>query len=226
VSEIRRLDPKTLKPRDVNARFMSPGEYQRLVENVRTDGALTSAVLACLDGDEIEILSGHHRTMAAIEAGLPLIDAIVITTPLSEERKVAIQLAHNAVTGKDNPSVLAELYKSIGLDAKMFSGLTDDVLDFDKLTISGFQAGVKYEELRFAFLPEDRHSFELVVKRIKGGKVAATHLARYAEFDAFFDAIIRTKAVKGVENSAMALAIMAELANERLDQIEADKDSA
>jgi ParB-like chromosome segregation protein Spo0J len=120
-----RLDPRTLKPREVNARYMSPTEFGRLVENVKTDGRLTSAVLACVtQTGEVEILSGHHRCLAAIEAGLTEIDVLVITTPLSEERKAAIQLSHNAVTGQDNPSALADLYRNLGLDAKMFSGLT------------------------------------------------------------------------------------------------------
>src|SRR5258708_4381125 len=67
-SELRRLDPKTLRRREVNARFMDPGEFDRLVKNVRTDGKLTSAPLACqLEDGSIELLSGHHRTLAAIQ---------------------------------------------------------------------------------------------------------------------------------------------------------------
>lgn len=203
---------------------MSPTEFERLVENVRIDGRLTSAVLACQNKDgAVEILSGHHRALAAIEAGLAQIDAIVITTPLSEERKAAIQLSHNAVTGKDNPSVLADLYRSLGLDAKMFSGLTDDVLDYDKLSISGFAAAVEYEELRVAFLPEDRASFELALKRVgKAKAIVATHFARFADFDAIFDAVVAVKEQKGVINSALGLLVMAELALERLAQLETD----
>ena len=197
---------------------MSPAEYKRLCDNVRIDGRLTSAVLACQEGDTIEILSGHHRRLAAIDVGLPEIEVIVITTPLSDERKTAIQLSHNAVIGKDNPSVLAQLYKEIGLDAKMFSGLTDDVLELDKLTLSGFQAGVQYEELRIAFLPEDKQAFEVALKRVRASDKAATHLARYADFEKIFDAIIKIKDKRNVQNSAVALTVMAELACERLDE--------
>ena len=51
-------------------------------------------------------------------------------------------------------------------------------------------------------------------------KAAATYLARYADFDRFFDTVVRAKAVKGVFNNGSALAVMVELANERLNQRE------
>jgi hypothetical protein len=206
---------------------MSPEEYDRIVANVRTDGCLTSAVLACENQDgSIEILSGHHRTLAAIDVGLTEIDVIVITTPLNEERKTAIQLSHNAVTGKDNPTVLAELYRNLGLNAKMFSGLTDAVLSVDKISIAGFGAGVQYEELLIAFLPDDRKAFELALKRVRKSKqLSSTHLARFSDFDAIFDAVVAVKDKKGVVNSGLALLVMAELAMERLDQVEVQDDA-
>lgn len=206
---------------------MDPGEFARLVQNVRMDGRLTSVLLGCQLADgTVEMLSGHHRRLAAIEVGLDLVDIIVITTPLSEDRKNAIQLSHNSVTGKDNPTVLADMYRSLGLDAKMFSGLTDEVLELDKLTISGFSAGVKYEELRFAFLPQDRAAFEQGLNKLKTAKaIVATHLARYSDFTAIFDALIAIKERKGVVNSALALAVMAELALERLEQMEPEAEA-
>src|SRR4051794_35350405 len=90
--ELRQLDPKSLKRREVNARFMTPEQFKRLVTNVKIDGALTEIVLCCQDPDgSVEILSGHHRQEAAIAAGMDLIWAMVILTPLDEERKAAIQ---------------------------------------------------------------------------------------------------------------------------------------
>lgn len=203
---------------------MAPPEFKRLVENVKTDGKLTSAVLACQNEDgSLELLSGHHRTAAAIAAEFATIEAIVITTPLNEERKVALQLSHNAVAGQDNPSLLAELYASLSLDAKIFSGLTDEVLDLDKLNLGSLAATtVQYEELRFAFLPEDRERFEEALKTIKESKtIKATHAVRLADFDQVFEAIIAVKDKRAVVNSALAVLVMAELALERLAENEA-----
>ena len=204
---------------------MTPAEFKRLCENIRTDGCLTSLPLCCFLDDtctDIEILSGHHRSDAAIHVGLDQIEVILITTPLDEERKTAIQLAHNAVSGQDNPTVLADMYRSLGLDAKMFSGLTDDCLNLDKLAISGLNAGVQYEELRIAFLPEDRLLFEAMLKQIRKNKaIVATHAARFSDFDTVFDAVLGVKETQDIVNSGLALRVLVELAQQRLDQLAA-----
>lgn len=140
------------------------------------------------------------------------------TTPIDEERKRAIQLSHNAVTGKDNPSILAELYKDLGLDAKMFSGLTDDILDTSKFNISGLNSkSLGYDELRLAFLPEDREKFEAALNLIRHDKnIVATHAARFRDFDTVFDAAIEVKDKRNILNSALAFLVMAELALAKL----------
>jgi hypothetical protein len=200
---------------------MSPEEYGRLKQNIATDGCLTSAVLVCQDAGVLEILSGHHRRDAAIDVGIFEGEVIVILTPLDEERKTAIQLAHNAVTGKDNPAVLAEMYSRLGLDAKMFSGLTDDILSLDKISIAGLNAGLQYEQLLVAFLPEDRQAFELALRRVrKSNSIVSTHFARFEDFDAVFNAVVAVKEKRQVVNSALSLRVLAELAMERLDQLE------
>jgi hypothetical protein len=222
--EPRKVDPTALRRREKNAHYMAPAMFKRLVENVRVDGKLTTTVLVCQDADgTLEILSGHHRTAAAIEAGLQLVDALVITTPLTEKRKVAIQLSHNSINGKDDGSLLAELYASLDIDAKKFSGLDDSILDVGKgLTASALGgANIKYEELLFAFLPEDKHAFEVELEALaKRAKKLRVHAAPHSEFDAFFDAIVRSKHQLNIVNSGIALSALARLASERLDQLE------
>jgi hypothetical protein len=228
--EARQVDPGTLKRREKNAHYMAPAMFKRLVENVRIDGKLTTTVLVCENaGGVLEILSGHHRTAAAVEAGLQLVDALVITTPLSEARKVAIQLSHNSINGKDDGSLLAELYSALDIGAKKFSGLDDSVLDVGKgITASALGgANIKYEELLFAFLPEDRKTFEIELEALaKRAKKLRVHAASHSVFDDFFDAVVRTKHQLNIVNSGIALATLATLAGERLDQIEAEAEAA
>ncbi|OBQ84651.1 MULTISPECIES: ParB/RepB/Spo0J family partition protein [unclassified Mesorhizobium] len=224
--EARQVDPNTLRRREKNAHYMAPAMFKRLVENVKIDGRLTTTVLACENKDgSLEILSGHHRTAAAIEAGLPMVDALVITTPLSEKRKVAIQLSHNSINGEDDQSLLAQLYASLDIDAKKFSGLDDSVLSGDKgpgaTALGG--ANIKYDELLFSFLPEDRVRFEVELEALaKRAKRFRIHAAPQSKFDEFFDAIVRTKSQLNIVNSGIALSVMARLAGERLDQLEAE----
>lgn len=46
------------------------------------------------------------------------------------------------------------------------------------------------------------------------------YAARFKDFDAVFEAIVRTKLKLDIHNSALALLVMAELAIERLDEME------
>jgi hypothetical protein len=149
---------------------MDKHTFDRLVENVRTDGSLTGAV-TCYQPErkgEIEILSGHHRVLAAIEAGLEEIDIIVVVSALPEARKRAIQLSHNALVGRDDLGVLAEMYAGLDFDAKAFSGLTDDFFgSLDKIDLSGIGSGsIEYQELTFHFLPENLARLEDHLKHV------------------------------------------------------------
>lgn len=207
---------------------MEPEQFRRLVENFKIDGKMTGTVTTCwlTDGSDgkMEILSGHHRTEAAIAAGFDEIEVVHITTVLDEERKTAIQLSHNSISGTDNPSILARMYESLDLEAKKFSGLTDDILgDLDKIQVSALAAAnVNYEQLQILFLPEDLEAFdkrvqEFVARKSKAAKVWA---ARHADFDRIFDVVVRVKHKLEIANTALALISMAELAHERLDELE------
>lgn len=227
-TEYRDVDPKDLVPREVNARYMEPAEFRRLVENLKKDGKLTSVPLCCLLPDgRIELLSGHHRRLAAIEAGFKTIKVEVILNELSEDRKNAIQLSHNAISGKDNPSILQQMWAGLSLDAKKFSGLTeDDIGKFSDIKIDGIAAAsLKYDEVSLMFLPMDREIFEQALKHLDGSKkkIPHIHVAHAEAFSVFFDAVVNVKEKRGVNNSALAIVTMAELAMERLAQIEAEE---
>lgn len=203
---------------------MNKHQFEQLVENIKIDGRLTGAV-TCYQvnpDDPIEILSGHHRVEAAIEAGVAEIDAIVITTYLDPERKTAIQLSHNAITGQDDLAILGEMYLGLDLAAKKFSGLDDDAISsFDKVDLSGISAGsIKYQAVTFHFLPEDTAQVEAHLDNIAKAKSVRHHAAHIETFDTFFETIVRTKRVMNVQNSATAMAVLVKLATERLNQIE------
>lgn len=136
----------------------------------------------------------------------------------------AVQLSHNAISGQDEPSLLSRIWAEMDLDAKKYSGLTDDdIADFDEIKIEGFSAGsLKYESMELMFLPEDADDFVAIKERIENSKAAHKFSGRLEDFDAFFEAIVTTKHKLDISNSAMALLAMAELARERLEQLEQD----
>lgn len=230
--ELRTVELATLKPQALNARFMTAEQMRRLTDNIRRDGRLTSSILVYQPpGQAPEILSGHHRVEAALAAGVREGEAHVILEELSHQRKVAIQLSHNAIAGQDDPAQLAELYRSLDdLGEKLYFGLTDDDVGkfeaVDILSLASLQPD--YEEVTLLFLAGQEQQFADALAEI--AKVAgraqpgAFHFARFEDFDRFFEAMVATKEYSGVYNSATAIRIMAELALERIDQLREEED--
>lgn len=204
-----------------NARYMRAAQFERLVMNIKRDGVLTSAPLVYRG----IVRSGNHRVQAGIEAGVEEADAIEILGDVSEDRLLAIQLSHNAITGEDDPTTLATLWKALPFDEKRYSGLTDEAigtvkeLDVDSLGIGG----PEQEEMVFLFLPEEAGAFHDLVKKIEARiKRPPIYACARPDFDKFFDAIVGIKKQLNVLNAASVVATMAQLALERLDQLAAE----
>ena len=209
---------------------MTAQQMEQLVANIRRDGVLTSLPLTYQPpgGGPEEILSGHHRIEASIMAGLTTIDWLCIVSPLTEARKTAIQLSHNAIVGQDDPATLAAMYAGLDLDSRMYSGLDDTVLKaMDDVALTGLNVGTKYQEMHLYFLPEDA---EVVTEALKSIEAAArkqqAYVARYADFDEFFAAAVAVKSKFEAFNTGVALRLLTDLAMERLAQLEAEAAAA
>jgi len=227
-----------LKHLTKNARYMTADQLKRLTENLRRDGELTSYPLVYRPDKklnpkffdqskgELVILSGNHRIEAAKNAGIEKTNAIEIKTRLPDERLLAIQLSHNSINGQDDPSALLGLYESLSLDEKLYSGLTDDDFEVEPIDVAGLAIGsVNYAELNLAFVPQDLKDVNAWLNTLeKQGRKNPTHVGRYDDFDELYNAVIAVKATCKVYNSAAAFAYMAQLAMERLEQIQSEKD--
>lgn len=226
VTRILSMDPKDLVLLEKNARYMTAAQYERLVNNVKRDGCLTSLPLVYRDGDAFIVLSGNHRTKAAADAGLKTIDVLEICTPLTPEERTAIQLSHNAITGQDELNTLQDLYRSLGLEERLYSGLDDSVLDMDPLKLPTLGSlSPEYVQVLLFFLPEDAAIVSEVLDRIAKQPKPLYHFADLATWDEFFNSVVATKEGANVLNSAAALRAMARLAAERLDQLAAESEA-
>jgi hypothetical protein len=206
-----------LKLPEKNARFMKGSAFAQLVANIRADGCLTSFPLVNRQSDELTVVSGSHRVAAAIKAGLVDHDVIEITSPLTRERFVALQLSHNAIVGEDDPNVLRALYDELDFSWKEYSGLTDDAFKVEDLDTSVLRVEQPfYEELTISFLPGDAVIFGDWLDKIAKSKPATRLVGQYADFGRFFEQLLVVKHVTGVHNTAVALRLMAELAGEAL----------
>jgi hypothetical protein len=218
----------SLKLLEKNARYMKGPQFNRLVDNIRKDGCLTSFPLVYRDGAALTVVSGNHRVAAAIKAGIEESDVIEVTTPLTHQQFVALQLSHNAIVGQDDPSILRSLYDELDFKWKEYSGLTDDAFNIDELDISALHVQAPfYEELTISFLPGDGPIFSDWLDKIGKSKEGRDRLVGlYADFGLFFETVLAVKAAKNVHNTAVALRLMAELAGRALASEENDAGTA
>jgi hypothetical protein len=220
-------DPRNLKPAPKNARFMRQEQFQRLVDNVRSDGGLESLPFCWRQMHEAEgtftdwLVSGHHRRDAAVAAGLAWILYLYTDAPLTESQRIAKQLAHNAIAGEDNQAVLAELYQAIesfedrkasGVDDVMVGRLTDAVQ-------GSFQdAQLEFEEVSLLFLPKEAARFKQVVEKLTERSDVAVYAADRTQWDGFFQALLRYKERANIVNTSTAVAKLVEIANAWCDE--------
>ena len=219
-----KIDPRKIKLLEQNARYMKHEEFSRLVENIRKDRKLTSTPFLCKENDEYLCLSGNHRTKASIEAGLLEIDCLVTDDYLTEQQKIAIQLSHNAITGRDDTATLKALYEKIfDTDLKKYSGLDDKTLEllerFNTFSIS--EANLKFQTLTMIFLPDElAEAKEVVAKAIQQSKTAdEIWLARFAEYDKWLDDQEIASSAYNVKNVATAVTLMLKVFERNMGQL-------
>lgn len=224
-TKIIRIDPRKLKLLEVNAHFMRHEVFMRLTENVKEDKTLTSVPFCAIyqyftaddpiarleDGSPLyEVLSGNHRVKSAIAADLQEIDVQVTDDPLSEDKRKAIQLSHNAIFGEDDPATLKMIYGSIqDLTMRLYTGLDDKRLDMLEKVSPGAlgEANLQFQPVSFMFLPDELEQVKEVweIAKKEAGAAKLLWLARMNEYDAVMDALEATSNSFGVKNVTTAL---------------------
>jgi hypothetical protein len=233
-TEIRATSPRDLILLKKNARYMAHEQYQRLVDNVKRDRSLTSAPLAAqiYENDDpekptgtYEVLSGNHRTQAAIDAGLDTIFAMFVEQYLSPDQRVALQLSHNSIAGHDDPGILRELYESIeNLDLREYAGLDDKTLRLLEQVQPGSisEASLDYQTLTVVFFPDELEAIsDSVATAMSLAKSAdQTWVARMGEHNRILEALADIAAAYGVTNTASGLDIIMEVFERHREEIE------
>lgn len=125
-----------------NARYMTKEQLSRLTENVKGDGFLSQLPFCIKEAasGKYKVISGNHRVKAAIKAGMSRILILFGTEEnFDEQRQLAIQLSHNAISGQDDVSILQELYSSLkSLNLKAYTGIDErELFKYNSLDLSG-----------------------------------------------------------------------------------------
>ena len=87
--------------------------FNRLVENIRADNRLESFPFVAQTDRGYEIVSGHHRVRASIDAGITEIYCIVDITGMNRDKIASKQLSHNSISGEDNDELVKRIFNSI-----------------------------------------------------------------------------------------------------------------
>ncbi len=205
-----------------NAHYMPTKLYKRLVENVRHDGNLSSLPCCWRDAyGKLGVLSGNHRVDAARDAGVERILVLYTDATLSRSEQIAVQLAHNAIVGADNKQTLRELWDEIlELEFKQYTGLDETTLEtVDAGSLDKLRAQqLPLEMVQLLFLPEEVERVQAVIDGLGrlGGREAVRYAARLADFDRFFETLLKVKEAEGIVNSATAVLRMVEIVEAHL----------
>lgn len=207
-------DPRTLTLLDLNARFLPHEQFRQLVANIERDGHLTSTPLVWNDGDSgrLIVLSGNHRVLAAIEAGLTSIWWMQIDEPLPRQRQIALQLSHNAIAGHDDPAILKELYEELeSVEWRQYTGLDDKTLDLlEKVDVSSLgEANLDFASVQLMFLPDELERAEAAFDAARSAASADQRwVAGLAQYEPVLDALETSRAAYKIGNSATALSVI------------------
>ncbi|MFE2034228.1 ParB N-terminal domain-containing protein [Streptomyces scopuliridis] len=218
-------DPRTLALLDVNARFLPHEQFRQLVSNIERDGHLTSTPLVWNDRESgrLVVLSGNHRTLAAIEAGLPTIWWMQIDEPLPRQRQIALQLSHNAIAGQDDPAILKELYDELeNVEWRQYTGLDDKALDLlEKVDVASLgEANLDFASVQFMFLPDELERAEAAFDAARSAATADERwVAGLEQYEPVLDALESSRAAYKIGNSATALGVILAVFERHLSEL-------
>lgn len=206
-----------LREQDKNARVMSPDKFERMKGTIAEGKRLESLPLCVIKknvagNEEFHIISGHHRTRAARAAGLREVFVMVLEEDLTHDQIRAKQLAHNALTGYDDPVLLAELYAEINdINAKLESGILDGELDMDlpPIRADDVMFDFDFEMLQILFLPKQKEKFDEVLGLLD--KDATPYLADKADFERLRNVLAEMSGRENIRNVSALFARMLDI---------------
>ena len=168
---IAKVQIDKVREQDINARIMKKEMQDQLTANIKNRGQLESLPLLAEKDGVLEIVSGHHRIKSARAAGMKEIIAIIDVSGLSRSKIASKQLAHNAISGFDDPSVLREICKMLDdVDDMLESFIGKDIMEepleqYNKLLSP--EVHFDFKNVTFSFLPHQVKDMDALVKNLE-----------------------------------------------------------
>lgn len=213
-----------LREQDVNAQVMQPGEFTRLVANVKDRGMLESLPYCHQPNGEgvVSTISGHHRVRAARAAGLTHIPVIVDKRVMSRSEVVSKQIAHNQLHGSPDEAILRQMIAMIdNPDDLLATGLGEDYLptvERDTTSMDVPHADFEWRMLVLTFLPRQFDDFQQVIDMIPAADMVG--VATDDQFEQFAKAVYKYARMKSIKSVSTAVALLTDLALTEIAKME------
>ncbi len=219
--ELWKVKPDELREQDQNARVVPPEMFNRLQTTIGRDGRLESLPLVAQVGETFEIVSGHHRVRAARAAGLDEIFVLTDVSGLTRDQIIAKQLAHNAISGVDDPQVLKRLFEQIqDVEARLESFIDEEALDISPImpvSVPPFSLDVRYSIMQLVFVDNDLQEFDEILDALEQqlDPSQETVLADRQIEHKWKEAVRGFAAAMEIKSLTAALMVLAEIAAEQ-----------
>lgn len=202
----------------VNANVMDAATFDLLTKTIKEEGALESLPFGLIDYTDpdrpvFDVISGHHRKRAAAAAGESRIFVLVSDRPLSADEVVQKQLAHNAITGRNDDQLLKQLYDRIeNVNSRIKSGVRAE--DLAKSTLrpvspDALQFAFTYKSVKFLFLNTQIEKLDRAAASIAPDDTVL--VCDMEQLDGFTAALRKLSQVEGIRNGGALVSKMVEL---------------
>lgn len=218
---IAKVQIDKVREQDINTRIMKKEMQDQLTANIKNRGQLESLPLLVDKDGTLEIISGHHRIKSARAAGLKEIVAIIDVSGLSRSKIASKQLAHNAISGFDDPSTLKEICKMLDdVDDMLESFIGKDILEepleqYDKMQPPAVQ--FDFKNITFSFLPHQVSDMDALVRRLDATGSDIIGVAPYEQCQRFVETLTKYQKFSDIRNVGAAVYSMIESVSEKMD---------
>lgn len=220
---IAKVQLDKVREQDINARIMRKEMQDQLTANIKNRGQLESLPLLVEKDGVLEIISGHHRIKSARAAGMKEIIAIIDVSGLSRSKIASKQLAHNAISGFDDPSILREICKMLDdVDDMLESFIGKDIMEepleqYDKLLSPAVH--FDFKNITFSFLPHQVKDMDALVKNLESSAPEIIGVAPYEQCKQFIEVLARYQKFSDIRNVGAAIHSMIESVTEKMDEV-------
>lgn len=136
--EYRKVKIEECNPNNYNPNEMTERQMKHLVKEIKRVGFLQPILL----NKDMMIIDGYHRWLAAKEAGMTEIPAIITNMDLKTAKTTTITM--NQIKGEINPIKFAELLESLQEDFDL--NQLSEILDMSELEIESYNVLLNLED--------------------------------------------------------------------------------